>query len=103
VAVIGLLYYAAMLVLCLPTIWRRSEPWLDRVRLAMTVLGVAFVAYLVWAELVKIRSICLWCTGVHAATFLLFCVALFGQILIDPAPVGAMAAANESARKGPER
>lgn len=87
VALLGLLYFAAMTALCMPGVWRRPEVWLDRVRLAMAILGVVFVAYLVWAEVAKIGSICLWCTVVHVVTFVLFCVVLFGQIMIDPPPV----------------
>lgn len=93
VALLGLGYFVAMTVLCLPTVWRRPEPWLDRVRLIGVVLGVAFVAYLVWAEVVKIGSICLWCTGVHIVTFLLMCVVVFGQILsVRPVPVTPVSA-----------
>lgn len=103
VALLGLLYFVAMTALCMPNVWRRPEAWLDRVRLAMAILGVVFVAYLVWAEVAKIGSICLWCTGVHVVTFVLFCVVLFGQILIDPAPdpVTAPAKAATAVRSRP--
>jgi uncharacterized membrane protein len=41
-------------------------------RLAATVVGMISVLYLLWAELFKIDAICLFCTGVHVLTFLLF-------------------------------
>ena len=37
----------------------------------MTV-GIVSVIYLVWVELFKVEAICLWCTGVHVLTFVLF-------------------------------
>jgi hypothetical protein len=49
------------------------------------------VLYLVWAELYRIHSICLWCTAVHVVTFLLWIVVLFGQILSTPAPAAERA------------
>ena len=38
----------------------------------MVVSGVGFVLYLLAAELFSIKAICLWCTGVHIDTFVLF-------------------------------
>ncbi len=40
--------------------------------------------YLLWAELFQIHAICLWCTGVHILTFLLFVTLLFGLVLSEP-------------------
>ena len=36
------------------------------------------------AELFQIHAICLWCTGVHILTFLLFVTLLFGLVLSEP-------------------
>jgi uncharacterized membrane protein len=36
------------------------------------IVGILFVLYLVWAELFRINAICLYCTGVHVITFILF-------------------------------
>jgi len=41
-------------------------------RLAMSVTGVGFVLYLLYAELFLIKALCEFCTGVHIVTFLLF-------------------------------
>ncbi|MFG1625586.1 vitamin K epoxide reductase family protein [Kribbella sp. NPDC049227] len=72
VALLGLGFFVAMTVLCLPQMWRAASPWPGRVRLAAVVVGVLFVFYLVWAELFQIDAICLWCTVVHALTLVLF-------------------------------
>lgn len=85
VALLGLLFFVAVTVLMLPSVWRRPEPWLDRARLGLLTVGLAMALYLVWAELFRIYAICLWCTVVHVATFVLWIVVLFGQILSVPA------------------
>lgn len=79
VALLGLLWCLAVLALCLPQAWR--SPRLDLPRLALVGVGVAFVLYLVWAELFGIGAICLWCTGVHVLTALLLVLLLLGWAL----------------------
>jgi len=74
VALLGLLFFAAMTLLCTPAAWRAPNPWVGRARLGGSVAGVVMVAYLVWAELFRIDAICLWCTVVHALTVALFAV-----------------------------
>jgi uncharacterized membrane protein len=74
VAVLGLAFYLAAVGLMSPWAWRaaryRREIYL--IRIASLVVGMGFVLYLVYAELFIIGSICLYCTSVHAITFLLF-------------------------------
>jgi uncharacterized membrane protein len=41
-------------------------------RLALAVIGMGMVLYLLYSELFSIKAICLWCTGVHVVTFLVF-------------------------------
>jgi uncharacterized membrane protein len=57
-----------------PWAWRaaryRREIYL--IRMAAMVAGIGFVLYLLYAELFLIGSICLYCTSVHALTFVLF-------------------------------
>ena len=86
VALLGLLFFLAMTPMCLPIAWRWDNPWLPKLRLAGLTIGVAFVIYLVWAELFRIEAICLWCTVVHVATVALFAVIVVGAALrpIDP-------------------
>ncbi len=81
VALLGLLFFAAMTVLCAPAAWRASSPWVDRARLAGSLTGVVMVVYLVWAELFRIDAICLWCTVVHAITVALFAVLVLAAAL----------------------
>jgi uncharacterized membrane protein len=75
VAVLGLAYFAAMIVLLLPRTWQHRS--LDPVRVAAAVLGVAMVLYLLWIELFRIDAICLWCTAVHACTVALLATTLW--------------------------
>ncbi len=72
VAVLGLVFFAVMLVLQLPPVWRRPEPDIRIGRLAWAVVGLGTVLYLLYAELFSIDAICLWCTAVHVLTLLLF-------------------------------
>ena len=72
VALWGLLFYVAMTVMNLPAAWQSADRRVHALRLAMAVVGICFVLYLVSAELLIIKNICLWCTSVHAVTFLLF-------------------------------
>jgi len=72
VALLGLLFFTAMVGINWPALWRARSPWVARGRLALAVSGVWFVLYLLAAELFSIKAICLWCTGVHITTFLLF-------------------------------
>jgi len=76
VAVLGLVFFAAMVVLFSPPAWRRAH--LDQVRVAAASVGVLSALYLVWIELFKVDAICLWCTAVHICTLALFAVALWG-------------------------
>jgi len=79
VALWGLLFYVAMIAVNLPVAWRSGDRRIHTLRLAMAVVGMCFVLYLVSAELLIIKNICLWCTSVHAVTFLLF-VLMIGTI-----------------------
>ena len=72
VAVLGLAFYLVMTALNLPPAWRSADRRVHLARLAFIVVGILFALYLVSAELVIIGNICLWCTGVHLVTFLLF-------------------------------
>lgn len=75
VALLGLLFFAAMVVVNLPPMWHldsRRRAWLAWARLVMAVAGMGFVIWLLYAELFLVKAICLWCTGVHVLTFVLF-------------------------------
>jgi uncharacterized membrane protein len=57
--------------------WRLRTPLVWWTRLGSAVVGIGFVLYLVYAEVIQIGNICLWCTSVHVITFLLFGLLVF--------------------------
>jgi len=67
----GLGYYLVVTVAMLPQLWRNTSPLVRWGRLGLMVAGMGMVIYLVFAELFLIDAICLYCTAVHAITFLL--------------------------------
>jgi len=83
VALLGLLFFTAMVGINWPPLWRARSPWVARGRLALAVSGVCFVLYLLAAELFSIKAICLWCTGVHITTFLLFVLVMSSYPLMS--------------------
>jgi uncharacterized membrane protein len=84
VAVLGLVFFVAMVLACLPRVWRDQRPAVRYARLGVAGLGVLFVFYLVYTELFVIDAICLWCTAVHVLTVALFAVIAFGSALASP-------------------
>lgn len=84
VALLGLGYFVAATVLMSPRAWRSADPRLMRARLAWVSLGMLMVVYLVWAEFFGANAVCLWCSSVHAVTFLLFALVLFTEAWIPP-------------------
>jgi uncharacterized membrane protein len=77
VAVLGLAFYAFMVVICSPQAWRSKMPIVHRGRFAAVVIGVLFVLYLVYVEVIRLGRICPYCTSVHIITFLLFSLIVF--------------------------
>ena len=69
----GLAWFAVSAILALGGI-RSSQRWIRRAELAWAILGILTVLYLVYAEIVLLHTICLWCTGVH--------VLVFGSLLV---------------------
>ena len=80
VAVLGLVFFAVMVVLQLPAMWRRTDHLIRRVRMAWSVIGVGTVLYLLATELFRIDAICLWCTAVHVLTFVVFISTVLGTL-----------------------
>ena len=81
VAMLGLLFFVPMIALCLPVAWRSADRRIHLARLALSITGVGMIIYLITAELFLIKAICLWCSGVHLITFVLF------VIIVTSAPV----------------
>ncbi len=87
VAYFGLAFYVYLIALLSPWAWRRTELFVQRLRLASIVVGMCFVLYLVYAELIEIKNICIWCTSVHTVTFVLFVLIVFDAAFRRP-PIG---------------
>ena len=77
VAVLGLAFYVFMVAINSPWGWRLQQPAARWARLGSVVVGMGFVLYLVYVEVIQIGAICLWCTSVHVATFLIFALIVF--------------------------
>ncbi len=77
VAVLGLAFFVAAVALMSPWAWRSTRREIALIRIASLAVGMGFVLYLLYAELFIIGSICLYCTSVHAITFLLFVLTVF--------------------------
>lgn len=78
VAVLGLVFFVAMLALNVPATWRSGLPSIAAARLGLAVSGIGFVFYLLYSELFSIHAICLWCSSVHVITFVIFCLVVTG-------------------------
>src|SRR6266704_133324 len=72
VSVLGLAFFAFMVAVNSRWGWRAPWPAVHWARLGSVVVGIVLVLYLIWAELFRINAICLYCTGVHVLTFILF-------------------------------
>lgn len=84
VAILGLAFYIFAVAVFSPWGWRwrwRRGRELALLRVASMVVGMGFVMYLIYAELFQIGSWCLYCTGVHAITFVLFCLTMFAAAI----------------------
>ena len=77
VALLGLLWFLAMVGLCSPWAWRSPARWVSIARQAGVWSGIAFVLWLVYAELFVIDAICLWCTVAHVLAFGLFVIVVW--------------------------
>jgi uncharacterized membrane protein len=90
VAVLGLAWSIAMVALCLPAAWRATATWIRYARIGLSAAGVAFILWLIYAELFVIRAICLWCTAMHVITFGLFVVILLYGWAVEEGPEGRL-------------
>ncbi len=86
VAVLGLVFFAVMLVLQLPRTWARAEPAVRWGRVLWSLVGVGTAAWLIFAELFRLDAVCLWCTSVHVISLLVFIVTAFGTAATSPMP-----------------
>jgi uncharacterized membrane protein len=77
VAVLGLAFFVFAIAIMSPWAWQSARREIHILRLASVVVGIGFVLYLIYAELFIIGSICLYCTSVHALTFVIFVLTAF--------------------------
>jgi uncharacterized membrane protein len=95
VAILGLGYWVVMTALNSPWAWRAADRRIHIARLVLSVVGIGFVLYLVSAELLIIKAICIYCTGVHIITF--------AQLLLVMSTVPAMLGWGGDRSEGPAR
>ncbi len=86
VAVLGLVFFVAMLAWNVPAAWRSPVPWLRSGRVVAAAIGMLFVGYLLYVELFVVDAICLWCTAVHVLTLALFAIVGVGTALSTAGP-----------------
>ncbi len=89
VALLGLLFYVFMAAINSPWAWRRTDPAVRWARLGSAIAGMGFVLYLIYAEVVQIGAICLWCTSVHIVTFFIFVLMIFHYSYSWSTPAGS--------------
>ena len=78
----GIAFFVLLTVLSLPKFWLTTASFIKKLRILSVTLGMVGVFYLVYVELYKINSICLYCTGVHILTFLLFVITIYAHYQI---------------------
>lgn len=93
VAVLGMAFYVFLVAINSPWAWRAQVklPAIWWARLGSMVVGIGFVLYLIYVELIQIGNICLWCTGVHTITFVLFVLIVFAASMRPTPDAGAPA------------
>lgn len=76
----GMIFFVVLIILSLPKFWWSVSAFITKLRISVVSLGMLSVFYLVYVELYKLNSICLYCTGVHLITFLLFIITMWAGI-----------------------
>ncbi|HEY5110774.1 MAG TPA: vitamin K epoxide reductase family protein [Acidimicrobiales bacterium] len=74
VAFLGLGTYLVMTVINSPWAWHARARWIHVTRFVLAIVSMCFVLWLVYAELIIINAICLYCTAVHVTTFAMLIV-----------------------------
>ena len=78
VAVVGLCFYAFVVVLNSPPMWRSKWHLMPLARTMTMTAAVVMVLYLIAAELIWIKAICEYCTAVHVLTLAIFFIVITG-------------------------
>ena len=79
-AVYGLAYFMGMAVLCSPWVWALAQLRVHQLRLLASATGIAMIFYLIYIEFAIKHHICLWCTGVHVTTFVIFAILITNRV-----------------------
>jgi uncharacterized membrane protein len=74
VAILGLANFTVLTALNTPWACHSTWRWLHVTRFVLVIVSMGFVLWLIYAEVIIIGSICLYCTGVHLTTFILLIV-----------------------------
>jgi uncharacterized membrane protein len=56
--------------------WRVSDRWLLLAEVIWGALGILTALYLVYVELVRLHTLCAWCTALHVLLLLMFITAI---------------------------
>lgn len=78
VAVLGVVFFIAMVALNSPWAWKSQIIAIRYLRLGIAIGGIGMVFYLVYSELFVIGAICLWCSSVHVLTLIIFILVVLG-------------------------
>ncbi len=78
VSLLGLLFYVAFSVVNFPRF--AAGRALGILRFAMALVALGFVLWLVYAELLLVGAICLYCTGVHLVTLFIFLLVVYSSV-----------------------
>ena len=82
-AVIGIVYFAVMVALQSPVVWRSTSPTMATGRLVWAAGGAVTALWLIYVELFRVDAICLYCTAVHAIAIVVFGLTVVGVALGD--------------------
>lgn len=81
---LGLAFFITALVVTSPMLWKVTTPWFVWARAAFVATGIPMVLWLIYVELYRLDAICLYCTGVHILTIVLFGLTAYGtEILLS--------------------
>jgi uncharacterized membrane protein len=58
--------------------WRlvSSQPWLSIAQFLWSLVGMLSILYLVYVEIVRLHTICAWCTALHVIILCIFLITL---------------------------
>ena len=71
-AAAGVLWFAGSIALAAVRLRVPGSPWAWRLQIAWCLAGLLVVVSLVFIEVVRLGSICLWCSGAHALVLCTF-------------------------------